>query len=393
MGCRNCGTPLPGDQATGACPACGTLYGERAELEEYAAAVISGLPVERPKAIATPRLKVRFKRGASDGTTPLGDGSLDITLRYFSPRTLLAFLLGLLALAGLAYIWQLALTNHSYVVAGLVSVPVGFYVWVRVTALFDGLVVRLAGGKLQCSQSRFWPRTQVRLPTADIVQLFTVQAGGAFSLLARTANGKSRLLVRNIGDAELGVYLERQLELALGVADQPVQSELPRGAALPKRASRVRPFLVEIGLLGLFVVAPVFGMRACGVSMAELAVGDQPKEASFVLDRSGPLFFTANIHLVSHHFRGRSQVPRVMTFQIEILQGDRSVTTLSCDPFDVDVWTSGGGKYYVDSFWGPMSHCTVKLPAGRYTLRAVRRWKPGAKRVVFEESVLELRRE
>ncbi len=65
MGCRNCGAPLPdlGTQAMGTCPSCGTLYGVRAEIEEYAAGIVAGRPVERPKSLPASRLKVRFDPG------------------------------------------------------------------------------------------------------------------------------------------------------------------------------------------------------------------------------------------------------------------------------------------------------------------------------------------
>ncbi len=394
MGCRNCGAPLPEEQAIGVCPHCGTLFGERAELEEYAAAVLSGQPLERPKSIATPRLKVDFQRGTRGDYRSAGsDRSLVITLRYFSARSLVGLLLGLLALAGIGLLWYLALRSRVYGFASVATVLLAVYAWFRLTVPFDKLLVRLSGEKLYCRQSRFWPRIETTLPCADIVQLFTLQTGRTFALLARLQDGKARPLVRNMGNAELGVYLERQLELALGVADQPEPRELPRNAALPKPARRrLRGFAIELGIVATLVIVPIFGIRACGTAMARIDVGAQPRETSFKLDKPARVTFLAKIELSHDRWRSRKRIPKVLTFDIDIQRNGVSLRRLGCDPFAVDVWTSSSHNYEVHGFWGPMKNCALKLSPGRYTITAVRRWKPGEKHIALETSVLEVRR-
>ncbi|MCA9595109.1 MAG: hypothetical protein KC776_17450 [Myxococcales bacterium] len=396
MSCRNCGAPLPdlGGQATGACPSCGTLYGERAELEEYAAAVVSGQPVARPKELDTSRLKVSFEPAVSgDYRSPGAGGTLTISLRYLNPMTLLAFFLGVVALAALGYVWYLAVEQSSFLAPTLVSLPLGLYAWKRLTSIFDGLLIRVAEGKLYCRQSRFWPRVQSELSAKDITQLFTAKMGRGYCLYARLADGKVKPLIRHIGNPVLGVYFERQIEVALGLQDRPEQQELAKNRKLPGRASRPLAVVMEVAVLSLLVGIPMFTLKGCSTGLAELSVGDQPSEVGFELEEGANVKLTSEIDLATHDWRYRDDIPRAFTFEIEILQGQKSVTRLSCDPFDVFVWVSSSDNHYVDSFWGPMNHCSTKLGSGHYTLRAVRKWKPNMQRLPLDASKLGVRKD
>ncbi len=55
------------------------------------------------------------------------------------------------------------------------------------------------------------------------------------------------------------------------------------------------------------------------------------------------------------------------------------------------MWTSSSSNHYVSGFWGPMDNCALKLAPGRYTVRAVRQWKPNMQRIGLDESVLGVR--
>jgi hypothetical protein len=394
MGCRNCAAPLPdlGAQATGACPSCGTLYGVRAEIEDYAAGVVAGRPVERPKSLASSRLKVRFDPGAGGDYRNRGaDRTLTITLRYFSKMSFVSLLLGLLGLAGLGYVWYVGVQTHSYVIAGLVTLPVGFYIWARVSSVFDSLLIRASGGELIYVQSDIRPRIQAKVPIADITQLFTARTGRTFVLVARLRDGTAKLLVRDIGKAELAIYLERQIELALGIQDQAVDKELPKNAPSPKRASPLKVFVIEFAILTVFVLAPSLGMKACGTSLAEIAVADEPHQTDFELKKATRLSFTSEIELTESNWRYPKDIPRAMTFEIEILQAGKTISQLSCDPFEVFAWTTRSHNHSLNGFWGPMDNCVLELAPGHYTVRAARKWKPNMQRIGLDESVLGLR--
>jgi hypothetical protein len=395
MGCRNCGAPLPDEAALGACPSCGTLYGERAEIDEWARAVVAGRPeVERPKFLATPRLKVEFEPEISDGHRRAGPSArLTIVFRYFGAMALLSLLLGSLALAGLVYVWVLGIRARSWVIPPLVTLPVGFYAWARITSVFDRLLIRAAEGQLFCQQNRFWPHIESKVAIDDIAQLFAAQTGGAYSVLARLKDGKSKLLVRNMANPRFAVYLERQVEHALGIEDRPEEKELPKDAVLPRSVSRKKMLAIEVVLLAVFVLAPIVGLSACGTSLFELEVGDTPTEASFDLKQHRSVTFTSDIDLSEAKWRYREDIPRVVTFEIHLLRDGVELQTLYCDPFDVFAWTTTSSNKRLSSFWGPMHGCSAELDAGHYTLRAVRNWKAGAPRIGLDGAVLGARAE
>ena len=379
----------------GACPSCGTLYGARAEIEEFAASVVAGRPVERPRSLATSRLKVRFDPGAAgDYRSPRPDPTLTITFRYFGATSFVSLFLALLGLAGLGYVWLLALRMHFYLVASLVSLPVAFYTWSRVSSVFDSLLIRVSGGELFCRQSRTWPRIQARFPVADVTQLFAARTGRLYSLLVGLPGGNAKPLARNIGNPELAVYFERQIELALGIQDLEIVQELPRNAPFPKPASPLRGLVTQLVVLGLLVVAPIAGLRAYGGALVKVAVADEPHQMPFELTKATRVYFTSRIELTENNWPYLDDIPHVLTFKIDILRDGKPVSHLSCDPFKVFLWTSTNhDRYYLHAFWGRMDDCSTQLAPGHYTLRAVRRWKPNMQRIRLNQSVLGLRKD
>ena len=70
------------------------------------------------------------------------------------------------------------------------------------------------------------------LDATDIRQLYVVMLSGRhavwYSLQAEVAGGKPRVLVGGIDEVERAFYLERALEHRLGIADRPVDGEVPR---------------------------------------------------------------------------------------------------------------------------------------------------------------------
>lgn len=385
--CRNCAAPLPDPAAVaaGACPSCGTLFGARAEIEEYAQAVLAGRPeVQRPPGLP-PDMKVRWDPRGPDPAA----GELTLTIRYLRPIVIVPFTFGLVALAALVYGWHLALEAQRWWVAVLASPLVGIYAWVRVTSVFDRLFVRVADGVVVVQQRRFWPKIETRLRIDEIRQLFATHGGNAYHVCARKADGKVVPLVKNLRTPQLAVYFERQLEQVSRIADQAEANELARNAPLPKPSSRVRALVVDAVFMAVILGVPMLLLTMCGSELGELAVKDEPSEIAFDVERGGRVYFTSEIDLVDNDWLYREDIPRSFSYRIQILKAGKPFAELHCDPFDVFVWVSGSNNKYIDSFWGPMERCAVQVSEpGTYTLRAWRSWKPGMPRIRLEESNL-----
>lgn len=343
------------------------------------------------------RLKVHYELPPAagyrtDGASAVRTGRLTIRLRYFGWRSLLPVLLLLLATAGLGYAWYLALWSRLYLVVSVATVPVVLFVWLRLTAVADGLFIRVADGELLARTSKRWPRVQVTLPSDEIQQLFVLATDRAYGLYARTGDFKTTLLVRQISNPALAWYLERQLEAVLGIADRPVPGELPKVGAAPKGIVPMRSWALQLSFLALFVGAPVGTLRACGQQLAQLSVVDQPKEVRVVVDRPGKAYFTSEVDLATAEHRYREDLPKSVVHRIQLLDGSEILGDLSCDPFEMFAWTTSSSNESIGSFWGPMADCSMALPrTGAFTLRAWRQWDSAKPRIGLEHTIVRMR--
>lgn len=351
-------------------------------MDEYVEAVLAGRSdVQRPQGLPR-RLNVR-----REPPTRGGAAELTITLPYLTAFSVLPFSLGLLAAAALAYGWHLALAAERWWVALLATPFIGIYAWVRLSSVFDRLLVRAGEAGVFVQQSRVWPKIEVSLAADDLRQLFAVRTGNSYGVVARKADGTAVPLVRGLRTGELAVYLERQIEQVLKIVDRPEANELARDAPLPRPASRLKALIFDGMFLATIVGVPLVLSTMCGSELGELAVGDEPTEISFEAKRAGRVYFTSEIDLTDNQWRYREDIPRSFTVKIQLMKSGRQHAELECDPFEVFVWVSGSHKKHVDSFWGPMQDCAVQLEEpGTYTLRAWRVWKPAMPRLRLDES-------
>jgi hypothetical protein len=319
------------------------------------------------------------------GSSP---GALAITIPQFTAFSLVPLALGLLAVAALVYGWHLALLSERWWLAAIATPFLTLYAWLRLTSVFDRVLVRVANGEVFVEQSRFWPTIRLRVRSDRIRQLFSIRAGYGYAVAAHL-DDKTAVLLRPLRSPHLALYFERQIEHALGIHDQPRQNEIGRNQALPSPPSRAKPLVFDAVFLSIMAGVPLLFLQMCGTELAELAVTDQPSEISFDVKRPGRIYFTAEVDVTDHDWRSRSDIPHSFNFHIEVLRDTNPIAKLVCDPFELFVWVSGSSGKRVDSFWGPMDSCAVHLrEPGTYTLRAWRNWKPGMPRIRLDETNL-----
>lgn len=102
----------------------------------------------------------------------------------------------------------------------------------------------------------------------DIRQLYAAKHGGLFSVRAQLAtDGTNQMLVAPLVTSEQALFVEQQLELALGIVDVPIEGELgadqlagasgrpPRGARSGAALALVIPLIIAATLGMFFIVA------------------------------------------------------------------------------------------------------------------------------------------
>ncbi len=391
--CRQCGAPLPAAEARGACATCGTLFGGIAEVEEYARAVVAGrTDLPRPAALPGRRMKVSFESAVGsayrEGQTP---GRLRVRISTAHGFNLVMWPFSAATLACVIYVWQLRGVEGFHFGLAIASLLIGLYALKRTLTLFDRFELEVADGVVRSTSSRFWPRAVRTVRIEDIAQLYAAQVGRLYALLALKRDGKKQFVAAGIGSAELALYLERQVEAAAGLADAPVPEELARNAPLPAPPNRLRFALIEMALIGGIVTAGMLTLRGCGTPLATLDLTDEAQEAAFSLDKPARIFFSAELELRRADYRYRDGIPRALRYELGVLRGDQTVTTLTCDPVEMFVWVSGSHNDYIQSLEGSIDDCSVELPAGSYRLRARRVWNGGVDRPDYEETRVVLR--
>jgi hypothetical protein len=90
-------------------------------------------------------------------------------------------------------------------------------------------------------------------------------------------------------------------------------------------------------------------------------------------------------------------LPHVLDYVIEIRRGDTTVASERCDVFHTNHARTSGRWHRYDSagrsYDGLLRGCSIRMPAGRYTVRAHDEWVGGRPdpRFVFERTDLILR--
>ena len=206
-------------------------------------------PVQLPAGIT-----IRYEESVFRAHVP---SSVHITRRWLRGKHLVLLLVfvGLSVALGLAIqrhglgFWTglgaLVLLNFDYLL---------FTMFLNRTRVFAGQgEVRVSHGPLPTLVAK-----SARFPASELKQLYAVQQAGAYAVKADLTNGKSVVLVTPLVSAEQALFIEQQIEQALGIVDFEVPEELL--SSLPARvahASGSQPGKATAGVVALLPL--VFG--------------------------------------------------------------------------------------------------------------------------------------
>ncbi len=239
--CKRCGSPIPTADVDCAkklctCVKCCTLFDCGVALAEddnaKAACAIGRARPTMPSGVSV----------AHDG------GELRIRFRWRRSDVTLGYLLGGLGFMALALVGPYvtdfdALMVAAALLAGLAGI-VSVY-WALVS-MVDDTRVRVGGGRLTVTRAPLpWPKRTVA--AADVEQLYcmerahrdrphpgdgSVSGYRTFDVMAKRRADRDLVLVTELPDPEQALFLEQEIERALGIRDKPVAGELrPAGEA------------------------------------------------------------------------------------------------------------------------------------------------------------------
>ncbi|MGC3998339.1 MAG: hypothetical protein QM767_13035 [Anaeromyxobacter sp.] len=226
LACPVCRADIPDsnvnmDRAIARCPACGDVFG-------FADQVPGALRGSRTRpAVPLPK---RFK---------VSGPPLRIAFRWFSPAAFF-FLFFTLFWNGILSVFLVQIvTSHSYGVLLFLSLhlAVGLFMTYRTLASFlNRTEVTVESGQL-CVRHRPlpWPGSR-QLPGHTLKQLWVRErisrgkngTSVTYELQAERHQGKPLKLLSGLEQPEQAIFLEQQLEMHLGIQDQPVAGELAR---------------------------------------------------------------------------------------------------------------------------------------------------------------------
>jgi hypothetical protein len=113
----------------------------------------------------------------------------------------------------------------------LLLLMLGFLYWTRAMAR-NRTVVEVSKGALAVRRGPVYVGADVEIRRAEIEQVYCTLVGNRYGPTYRVwtllRGGRRRLLVRGLTDPARALYLEKQIERRLMIADVPVPGELPR---------------------------------------------------------------------------------------------------------------------------------------------------------------------
>ncbi len=126
------------------------------------------------------------------------------------------------------------------------------------TMFVNKTVVVAGGGKLSVKHGPLpalglFPR--VELDVSELKQLYAVKHGPHYAVKGDLKDGKSTLVVAPLVTEEQALFVEQQLEHALGIVDFEVEGELAR--AMPERVAKASGAKTGNAAIGLVALAPV----------------------------------------------------------------------------------------------------------------------------------------
>ncbi|MFV8755003.1 hypothetical protein ACNOYE_31015 [Nannocystaceae bacterium ST9] len=349
---------LQRDLGVGSCARCGALLDLRSQLEGMPAelALPRGIRVKRgERTLELIRVTRRAWHALPVATTLAAAGLIAWTwYRQFSlaPNPRLAFstllLLGSLALLG-------------YVVALL---------WV----LAERVRVRVDANALSVQGRGRPPRTIAR---DEIVQIYATEGGAAsqsgFCVMAQRREGEPVLVLEDIADARHALFIEQEIERALGLANHAVAGELGR-ATPPERLPAAKLSVLALGSVGGplgVALLTMVSVRACGVTLGEVPLGSDASEGTIAIELREPsteLWLWADVELrgawvvtSDSETRGPEDLPKLLAVEVELVRAGKVEQRLRCDPFDLDWIGVDASTSSSWSFDGPMTGCSLRV--------------------------------
>lgn len=239
MTCAYCHAAIPAaavdrQREIANCAACGRLNDVRSQLLRALAQAASAqpqpeqedaaLPRARPPVQLPPGMSMSFDEGGLFG---LGAAPSPITIRrrWLRGKHWIFLLVCMAASVGVALLWQNQGLSGWSVVATLFVLSWDY----NVTTMFvNSTVIRAdrAGVDVKHGPLPSLFGKNQRFTSDQVKQLFAANFGAFFTVKVQLSDGKELDLVRPLVSAEQALFVEQQLEKALGITDFAVQGEL-----------------------------------------------------------------------------------------------------------------------------------------------------------------------
>lgn len=258
--CKNCQAVIDPanidwERELASCQGCGRLM----DLRRERAAAESGL-----RDFKKPRVRVPVDLPVGMSVASVAGERLVIRRRWLRQKHW--FMLFLFAAAGIyvAYLWA-ALGANGWLIVGTLFVLSWNY---NLTAMFVNSTIITANADAVTVRHGPLPSPFARnasLKKHDIGQLYSAKLGALYAVLANLKSGQSSRLVQPLITPEQALFIEQQLERALGLTDVPVAGELgnedvsvdgkrPAGASSGAALTFLVPLFIA-GTLGWFFLA------------------------------------------------------------------------------------------------------------------------------------------
>ncbi len=263
VACTRCGATI--DEAAidrtrdiATCGACDTLVDVRPQLAPVASEGSRARePVDLPAGM-------RIERGVG--------GNVTLTRRWLRSKHIVFVLIVAAATTGLTWAWR-EYGATVWVIIG--SVFVGTWYLRLLGVLMNTTRIEARGGEVHVTHgplpSLMFRPAHVR--GEHIEQLYAARFGALYEVKAALRDGTKLSLLRPLVSPEQALFVEQQLEAALGLTDAPMEGELERGT--PAVASKGGALALAIVPLVVLPVGLVFWMGTSHVEGAFEGSGEQ----------------------------------------------------------------------------------------------------------------------
>jgi len=361
------------------CAACGRLNDVRGQLLRALAHAASAqpqpeqedaaLPRARPPVQLPPGMSMSFDEGGLFG---LGAAQSPITIRrrWLRGKHWIFLLVCMAASVGVALLWQNQGLSGWSVVATLFVLSWDY----NVTTMFvNSTVIRADRAGVDVKHGpipSLFGRNQ-RLARDQVTQLFAANFGAFFTVKVQLSDGKELDLVRPLVSAEQALFVEQQLEKALGITDFAVQGELGTnlstldgkpvtGAGSGTALGCLIPVFIGggIALFAFMAQSEVSGMLQASGSLGSWKF--EPDDCS-----SGQLEGFAGVTLTSDKDRGREvrliKDPVKGTLVVVLTPGSKNqlFDAEQCPVFLIDVERS---NTQINDVWAMQGTSTLDCP-------------------------------